>query len=137
MAGKSVTVVKDSNITVASADPSSEVAAETEVELTITPATGYEAVTEVLAGGVTIEDGAFEMGDEDVIISVKGKKANTYRVTEETMVNINDQPLRLHRNVVISFSANGAIRDTSLEEVVISNEAQIEALLRAGLIEKV
>ena len=112
--GHSVTVVKDSNITTATASSTSGVEEETEVTLTITPATGYEAVTEVLAGGVTIEDNKFEMGEEDVVISVKGKKANTYRVTEETMVNSNDNPVRLHRNVVLHFSANGAIRDTIL-----------------------
>ena len=137
MAGHSVTVVKDSNITTASASSTTNVAAETEVTLTITPATGYEEVIEVLAGGATVTNKKFSMPDDDVVIAVKGKKNNAYRVTEETMVNINDNPVKLHRNVIINYSANGAIRDTTLEEVTISDASQIAALLAGGLIEKV
>ena len=137
MAGHSVTVVKDSHITTASASATANVAAETEVTLTITPATGYEEVIEVLSGNATVANKKFSMPDADVVIAVKSKKNNAYRVTEETMVSINDNPVKLHRNVIVHYSANGAIKDTTLEEVTISSADQIEALLKAGLIEKV
>ena len=35
--------------------------------------------------------------------------------------------------VIINYSANGAIRDTTLEEVTISDASQIAALLAGGL----
>lgn len=107
-----VTVYKDSGITSASASPSSSLAEGDDVELTITPASGYE-VKEILclAGGVTVdpEDYTFEMGDSNVTLCVVSKDATTYLVTENCYTNVNGTVTNLTKNMKIVKGPNGAI----------------------------
>ena len=137
--GHSVTVVAGENITAASASSTTDVAKDTEVTLTITPASGYEAQIQVISGGVTVnpETKKFTMGEADVVIAVTAKADNLYRVCEECVVNINGTRQVLHRNVKLRYSANGAIAEAVTEPVTISNAGHVEALLNAGLIEKI
>ena len=76
----SVTCTKDSGFSAFSASPSSG-AANTDVTLTVTPATGYEVdEIEVCAGGVTITKSGSsyttKIGSADIVLYAKSKKNN-------------------------------------------------------------
>ena len=137
--GHSVTVVAGENITAASASETTDVQKDAEVTLTITPASGYEAQIQVVSGGVEVDPETlkFTMGEANVVIAVTAKSANLYRVTEECVVNVNGTRMPLHRNVKLMYSANGQISEAVTEPVTLTNAGHIEALLNAGLIEKI
>ena len=114
-----VTVYKDANITTATASPASALAEGDEVELTVTPATGYALDgIEVISGGVEIdpEELTFEMGEDDVVLNVKSKKAGNYIVTEEASICINGAKTVLHKNAVVQLAKNGVPVSVNIEE---------------------
>jgi hypothetical protein len=139
-----VTVYKDSHITTATATPDSSLAKDDDVALTITPATNYELdEIEVVAGGVTPEydedDGwGFVMGEADVVLNVKSKKANNYMVTEETSVNVNDNPIVLHQNSTVQLTKNGVPKGVTAKNggtVIAMNDA-VQNLIDQGILVK-
>lgn len=137
--GHSVTVVKGANITTATASDDTDVQEEAEVTLTIVAASGYEPVIEVLDGGVEVDPDTkkFEMGEKDVVIAVKAKADNLYRVLETTTASINGTVVKLVKDVVIRYGKNGAIAEATSEGTAIESAGVIAALLDAGLIEKI
>lgn len=133
-----VTVKKDSGITSASASPSSSLAKNDTVTLTITPASGYSMKeVEVIEGGVTVAaDNTFKMGESDVVLFVKSKTANNYMVTEETMVSINDAKTVLHKNTIVQLSPNGVpigVTAASGGTVIAMNDA-VQSLIDQGIL---
>ena len=141
--GHSVTVVKDANMTTASASSSSDVAKDATVTLTLTPASNYEiANVEVVAGGVTIEqDGdtvSFTMGEENVIIAVTSRKNNLYKIFENSYCQVNNGTVtKLTRNVSYEYGPGGNITAVNCTPTEISLSADIIAnLVQAGAIEK-
>lgn len=135
--GHSVTVLKGPHMTTASASSTSNVSAETEVTLTITPASGYKAVLNVVTENVTITGNKFTMPDEDVVITVQAVSTSLYRVLEEAKVNVNNNPITLHRNVILRMGANGDIAEATTDPTTITDAPSIAALLAAGLIEAI
>lgn len=136
-----VTVYKDGNITTASASPSSSLAKNDTVTLTITPATGYELdEIEVIEGGVTPEydDGwSFKMGEADVVLNVKSKANNIYKIVENTPVWVNGQKTELRRNMKLVIGANGAIVDVeSSGSAVTVSEDIVKSLVEQGVLIK-
>ena len=135
-----VTVYKDAHITAASASPNSSLAKDDEVDLTITPATGYMLdEIEVVTGGVTPEydDGwGFTMGEENVVLNVKSKLANNYMVTEETMVCVNDSKTVLHANTIVSITPNGAVKGVTTKSggTVIAASDAVQNLIDTGVL---
>lgn len=137
--GHSVTVVKGDNVTTATASSDTDVAKDAEVTLTIAVADGYEPVYETLAGGVTVDPDTkkFTMGEADVVIAVKAKANNLYRVLETTKASVNGSGLNLVKNVIVRYGANGAIAEATSDGTAITGAGIIAALLEAGLIEKI
>ena len=140
--GHSVTVYGDAGISAVSASPNSSVAAETEVTLTVTTGTGKEvAEYEVIAGGVTVNPATkkFAMGDADVVIYVKTKANNLYMVTEETMANVNDNPVRLHKNTKVVLTPNGVPKGITIESggSAITDSAAVQQLIDQGILVKI
>jgi len=137
--GHSVTVVKDEGISAASASSSSDVAKDAEVTLTVTAASGYEIKEyDVLAGGVTVDPATkkFTMGESDVIIAVKSRATTSYLVTEETMVNVNDNPVRLHKNAKVVLTPNGVPKAVIADggaATVTMNDA-VQSLIDQGIL---
>ena len=135
-----VTVLKDANITTATASPASSLAKGDTVELTITPASGYELdEIEVISGGVTIdmEDLEFDMGESNVTLFVKSKANNLYKVVENTFVSVNGTVTNLVRNMTIVTGKNGAVVDVESDGTALTLSADIIAnLLESGVIIK-
>lgn len=136
-----VTVYKDSGITTATASPDSSLAKNDKVELTITPASGYELdEIEVISGGVTIdmEDLEFSMGEADVVLNVKSKADNKYMIVENTFCCVNGSVTRLQRNMTLEYGNNGAIVGVSSNGTAITLSADIvNALIASGAIIKI
>lgn len=140
--GHKVTVLKDAHISAASASSTSDVQKDAEVTLTVTAASGYEIKEyEVLAGGVTVDPATkkFTMGEADVEIIVRSGKANNYMVTEETMVNVNDNPIRLHRNAKVVLTPNGVPKEILIESggTVIAASDAVQNLIDQGILIKI
>ena len=140
--GHSVTVKKDAHTTTASADETSDVQKDAEVTLTLVFGTGYELDDiEVVDGGVTVNKATkkFVMGESDVILYVKSKLANNYQVTEECLVNVNDNPIKLHRNTKVVVTPNGAISGVSVDNggTVITMNAGVQMLIDQGVLIKI
>lgn len=137
--GHSVTVVSDEGISAASASATSDVAKDAEVTLTVTAASGYEIKEyEVLAGGVTVDPATkkFTMGESNVIIAVKSRATTSYLVTEETMVNMNDNPVRLHKNAKVVLTPNGVPKAVIADggaATVTMNDA-VQSLIDQGIL---
>lgn len=137
--GHSVTVVSDEGISAASANATSDVAKDAEVTLTVTAASGYEIKEyEVLAGGVTVDPATkkFTMGESNVIIAVKSRATTSYLVTEETMVNMNDNPVRLHKNAKVVLTPNGVPKAVIADggaATVTMNDA-VQSLIDQGIL---
>lgn len=135
-----VTVHKDAGITTAT--PSAESGAKnTEITLTITPASGYELdEIEVVAGGVTVNQTTkkFKIGEANVILFVKSKADNVYKVVENTIVNINGSKTELKRNMNIKHGPNGAVIDVECSGTALTiSEDAIKYLLQNGAIVKI
>lgn len=137
-----VTVYKDSNMTTASASPASSLAEGDEVTLTLTPASGYEvAAVDCLSGGVTVdlETKKFEMGESNVVLVAKSKKANLYKIVENTPVWINGEKTELVRNMTLVRANGGAVVGvdvTGNTEVTLSAEV-VSELIKAGVLVKI
>jgi hypothetical protein len=138
-----VTVYKDAHMTTASASPSSSLAKDDTVALTITPASGYELdEIEVIEGGVTPEydedDGwGFTMGEADVVLYVKSKKDNLYKIVENTLVWVNGSKTELKRNMKLVLGKNGAVVDVeSSGSAVTVNADVVKSLVDQGVLIK-
>lgn len=138
-----VTVYKDAHMTTASASPSSSLAKDDTVALTITPASGYELdEIEVIEGGVTPEydedDGwGFTMGEADVVLYVKSKKNNLYKIVENTLVWVNGSKTELKRNMMLVRSNNGAVVDVETNGTAVTVSADIvNSLVAQGVLIK-
>lgn len=135
-----VTVLKDANISAASASPASSLAKGDTVELTITPATGYELdEIDVISGGVTIdmEELEFDMGESNVTLFVKSKANNLYKVVENTFVCVNGTVTNLVRNMKIVTGKNGAIVGVESDGTALTLSADIIGnLVNSGAIIK-
>lgn len=135
-----VTVLKDANITTATASPASSLAKGDTVELTITPASGYELDDiEVISGGVTIdmEELEFDMDESNVTLFVKSKGNNIYKVVENTPVIINGERTNLVRNMKIVTGKSGAVVGVECEGTALNISADaIANLLESGAIVK-
>ena len=139
-------VTKGANITTGSVSPSSSIAKDDTVTLTIVPASGYHFILRCLSGNVSeVTKGesntyTFSAPEASTVFSVEAEADNLYRVLEETMVNVNGAKKILHRNVILRYGANGAIAEAVTDATAFTGDAaaaQIEALLNAGLIEKI
>ena len=139
--GHSVTVYKDAGFSAGSASPYSSVDKDTEVTLTITPASGYELKEiEVIAGGVTVNPTTkkFAMGEADVVINLKSQKNNLYAITEDVVLNINGSKTTLGKNVKLLKTKTGAIYGVELTPTEVTAEAATVAqLVAAGIMVKV
>ena len=137
-----VTIKKDAGITTATASAASG-AKNTEITLTITPATGYEvAEYEVIEGGVTVDPTTkkFTIGEANVLIYVKSKANNKYLVTEECKACINGGAWTvLHKNAVVQLTPNGVPKGVTAENggaSVTVNDA-IQYLIDQGILVKI
>ena len=140
--GHSVTCYKDGNMTAFSASPNSSVDKDTEVTLTITPASGYEVdELEVIAGGVTVNmtTKKFAMGEADVVLYCKSKKNNVYMVTEECMCSVNDTKVALHKNAKVVLTPNGVPKAVEAESggAEITDSAAVQELIKQGILVKI
>lgn len=137
-----VTVNKDAHMTTASASPSSSLAKDDKVTLTLTPASGYEvAEIEVIAGGIShIYQGEtvwFEMGEADVELYVKSQANNKYKIVENCYVAVNGSVTRLQKNMQFVYGKTGAVIDVDSTPTAITLSADlIENLLESGVIVK-
>ena len=135
-----VTVHKDAHMTTATASAASG-ATGTEITLTLTPASGYEIdEVEVIAGGVTVnmETKKFTIGEANVILYVKSKANNKYKVTENAYVNINGSATNLIRNLTLVKSANGQVVDVECDGTSVTLSAEVvAALVASGVLVKI
>lgn len=134
-----VTVYTDAGITSATADPASG-AEETEVELAITPATGYEvAEIQVISGGVTVDPETlkFEIGEANVVLMVHSKANNLYKVLEPCTINVNGVRQHFQRNVTVVLAPNGAIEDVTCSGTAITMNAAVQQLIDQGILVKI
>ena len=79
----------------------------------------------------------FTMGTADVILNVKSKKANTYLVTEEVLINVNDNPTKLHKNVKLVLTPNGVPSGVTVEDggtTISGNAAAVAELVAQGIL---
>ena len=134
--GHSVTVYKDSHVTTATPSSDTDVQKNADVTLTLVLADGYEVDDiEVVAGGVTVtltsDTYGFKMGEADVVLNVKSKKNNLYKIVENTWVWVNGSGTELKRNMVIERGANGAITGVSCTGTAVTVSADIVASLVA------
>jgi hypothetical protein len=133
-----VTIYKDSGISAATASADSG-AAETEITLTITPATGKELEDIiVLAGGVTVNKTTkkFTIGTANVVLYVTSKANNLYKVTEECKVCVNDAWTILHKNVIVERTPAGGIKGVACDGTAITVNAGIQNLIDQGYLVK-
>jgi len=140
--GHNVTVLKDANMTTASASSTSDVQAAATVTLTLTPASGYEvADVQVLSGGVTVHQDddtvSFAMGSSDVVIYVTSQKNNEYRISENCYVSVNGTGATIRRNLKEIRGANGELLRVDCTPTALTISADVIAELeKAGVIEK-
>ena len=138
--GHSVTCYKDAGASAFSASPNSSVDKDTEVTLTVTPASGYEAAEiEVIQGGVTIANNKFSMGEADVVLYLKTKANNKYLVTEECMASVNDSKVVFHKNAVVQYTQNGVPKAVVAEDggASITSSAAVQNLIDQGILVKI
>ena len=142
--GHSVTVVADDGMSAASASSTSDVAENATVTLTLTPGSNKElASVEVLTGGVTLEVSAqgaysFKMGTANVIIVVKSKANNIYKIVENCDVWVNGSKTHLQRNMTLEMGPNGAITGVSCTGTAVTLSSEIVAnLVKEGRLVKI
>ena len=134
-----VTVYKDGHMTTASASPSSSVASGTEVTLTLTPESGYEVDdVEVISGGVTVnlKTKKFTMGSSAVVLYVKSKANNLYKVTETCEVIINGGKTTLAKNVTVVLTPDGVVSGVECEGTAITLNDAVQQLIDQGILVK-
>lgn len=138
-----VTCHAGANMTAFSASPASG-AKDTEVTLTVTPASNYTLdEIEVIAGGVTITETSgtykFAIGEANVVLYAKAKKANNYMVTEECVASVNDSKVVLHQNTKVTVTPNGV--PVKVEAIsggqVIADSAAVQELVAQGILVKI
>lgn len=141
--GHSVTVVADAGMSAASASSTSDVQKDATVTLTLTPGSNKElASVEVLSGGVTLDydpdDGySFTMGESNVVIVVKSKANNIYKIVENCDVWINGSKTHLQRNMKLEMGKNGAITGVTCNGTAVTVNAETVAeLVAAGTLVK-
>ncbi len=142
--GHSVTCYRDAHASAFSASPNSSVAKDATVTLTVTPASGYAVdEIEVIAGGVTVAESSgtytFAMGEADVVLNLKTKKNNLYKVTEECMASVNESKVVLHQNTTVVLTPNGAPKDIAVKNggAEITDSAAIQQLVAQGILVKI
>ena len=139
--GHSVTLYKDAGVTTFTASADSDVQKNAEVTLTVVFASGYELDEyEVIAGGVTVDPSTkkFTMGEADVVIYLKSKANNKYKIVESCDVNINGSKTALTKNTKIIYSANGAIAGVECSGTAITLDAEtVKQLVKDGIIVKI
>ena len=138
--GHSVTLYKDAGVTTFTASADSDVQKNAEVTLTVVFASGYELDEyEVIAGGVTVDPSTkkFTMGEANVVIYLKSKKNNLYKVVESCDVTINGSKTSLTRNMKLETGANGAIIGVTVTGTEITlDAATVKQLVHDGIIVK-
>lgn len=139
-----LTVLKDANVTTATASPSSSLGKDDESEMTLVFASGYELdEIEVVAGGATVAevDGTWVVtnGGANATVYVKSKKDNLYLITENTIVSLNGgAAVELKRNIMVEVGKNGAVIGVSGGgSAVTVSEDIIAALIEQGVLVKV
>lgn len=136
-----VTVYKDEGITTATASPASSLEEGDTVTLTVTPASGKEIASyDVLSGGVTVDPATkkFDMGESNVVLVVRSKGDNVYKVVENTPVWINGSKTELTRNMQLLKGPNGAIVGVDCTGTAITFDAAVVSeLVKAGAIIKI
>ena len=135
-----VTVYKDSNMSVASASPASSLAKNDQVTLTLTPATGYEVdQVIVLSGGVTVdmETKKFTMGESDGVLTVTSKPNNLYKVVENCFVSINGVKTEFQRNMTLEIGKTGAIVGVTSNGTAITLNDGVPNLIDQGILIKI
>ena len=142
--GHSVTVVADDGMSAASASSTSDVQENATVTLTLTPGSNKElASVEVLTGGVTLEVSAqgaysFKMGTANVIIVVKSKANNIYKIVENCDVWINGSKTGLQRNMTLEKGPNGAVTGVTCSGTAVTLSAEVVAnLVAQGVLVKI
>ena len=135
-----VTVYADAGITSATSSAASG-AKGTEITLTITPASGYELdEIEVVTGGVTVNQTTkkFTIDEANVVLFVKSKANNVYKVVESCTVNVNGSKTNLTRNMKLITGATGAVVDIDCSGTAISTLGadMIASLVAQGIIVK-
>lgn len=134
-----VTVKKDAGITTATASAASG-AKDTEITLTITPATGYEIdEIEVVEGGVTVnqETKKFTIGEANVLVFVKSKKNNLYKVLEPCTIIVNDAKVSYNPNVILEITKSGGISGVTCEGTEITMNDAVQNLIDQGILVKI
>ena len=134
-----VTCYKDANITTFSASPASG-AKDTEVTLTITPASNKELdELEVIAGGVTVNmtTKKFTIGEANVVLYAKGKSSKKYMVTENTPIIINGTKTELKRNMTLDIGKTGAVIGVTCDGTEITMNDAVQNLIDTGVIIKI
>ena len=140
--GHSVTVYGDAGFTSVTADETTDVAKDTEVTVTPEVKTGYElAGYEVIAGGVELtvgDDGeaTFDMGEDDVVIMARSKTGDNYMITEEVLINVNDNPIRLHKNAKVVLTPNGVPKAVNVESggTQLAMSPAVQSLIDQGIL---
>jgi len=139
--GHSVTVIGDAGVSSASASSSSDVQANAEVTLTVTLASGKEIDKyDVVKGGVTVDPSTkkFVMGTADVVIVIKTKGNNVYKIVENCDVWVNGSKTHLQRNLTLEKGPNGAIVGVTGDGSAVTLNSEIVAeLVKAGTLIKI
>lgn len=62
-----------------------------------------------------------------------------YIVTEESMININDNPVKLHRNAILQTGKNGQVYGVTIEGegVTLNDSDAVTALIAQGTLVKI
>lgn len=134
-----VTIYKDDGVTTATADPASG-AAETEVELEITMATGKRLKEiEVLAGGVEIDPETlkFEIGTANVVLMVRSEADGLYKVTEDCFIMINDAKTILKKNTTLQITKGGVIHGVACEGTAVTMNDAVQNLIDQQILIKI
>lgn len=140
--GHSVTVYRDGGASAFAASSDSDVQKNADVTLSMTISSGYELdEIEVVAGGVTItKTGSvygFKMGEANVVLYLKTKKSNLYRVTEQCTVWVNDAKTVLNKNVEVILTQQGGIADVRATPQEITVNDVVQGLIDQGILVKV
>lgn len=134
-----VTVYKDSGVTTAT--PSADSGAkDTEITLTLVFESGKELdEIEVVTGGVTVNQSTkkFTIGEANVVLYVKSKANNLYKVTEDCTVNVNGTKQIFNRNVIVEVTKQGGVKGVSCEGTAITSNDAVQQLIDQEILVKI